>query len=92
MATRFEDCDCNGDIKNGKEIIKNGITSFEHPINILLNISKRDNLDILSKEFAQRMDGISTSLRSEFHYPTMSDLPESEYKPHFYAGPCLVCL
>ena len=54
-------------------------TSPEHPMTSLLDKAKSENLDVLSIEFAEKMDSESKTLRSEFHYPKMSDLPESKF-------------
>ena len=55
-------------------------TVLEHPIKSLLDKAKDENLDIISMAFAEKMDSESKSLRSEFHYPKMSDLPKSKFK------------
>jgi hypothetical protein len=53
-----------------------------HPIELLIKLAKKLNLDLNSKEFAVKLDesNLWPSYRERFFYPKIKDLPKGDYK------------
>mgnify|MGYP001810350347 CR=1 FL=1 len=51
-----------------------------HPLNKLIDLAKKWNLELTSKEFAQRLDNenIWPTHREKFYYPKLKDLSQGK--------------
>ena len=52
-------------------------TTYKHPFNKLEDLAAKWKLDVYSEDFAKELDNrnIWPSMREEFHYPKIKDLP-----------------